>query len=274
MSSPVEPAAAPLPGHPVAPGLPHLPHLPTGPVRWRTAGTTLALAGLLCLSAYAGSGVLAAAELVAVALLAVGWPALVALPSPRGTTAVVAAGGTASVLAVAVARDEPLLQWLAVALAGAVVAEFVHQLARRDGRPRVVESSTGAVTGVTLLASLSTWVALPLTPGGAATVVVAVVPVTTALALQLLPAPARTTALIGTVAAVLVGALAGGLLEGPTGAAGATVGGLGAVVALMLHRLLAVLPAAGWSPGWLALAVAPLASTGMVAYVVLRLAVG
>lgn len=248
--------------------------MPTGPVRWWTAGVTVAVAGLLCLGAYAGTGLLVAAGLFAAGLLAFGWPALLALPSPRGTTTVVAVGGAVSMLAAGLVSDEPRLRWLALALAGSVVVEFVHQLARRDGRPRVVESSTGVLVGVALLASMSTWMALPGTPVGAAGVAVAVVPVAVALGLQLLPMPARITAGIGAAAALLVGALLGGLLAGPTPLAGAVASALGAPVALMLHRLLVVQPAAGWAPGWLALAVGPLASSGIVSYVVLRLLVG
>ena len=275
MTSQAEPEATGPDLGPVHPSIvPHLPHLPTGRVRWSTAGTTVGAAALLCLSAYAGTGLLLAAGLFAVAALAFGWPSLLALPSPRGTTAVVALGGTLAVLAVGLARDEPLLQWLSLAIAGSVLAEFVHQLARRDGRPRVVESSTGAVTGVTVLASLSAVLALPGTPSGAAGVVVVVLPVTLALVLQLVPVPARLSAAGGAVAAMLLGALLGGLLTGPTLVAGVVSAGLGSVVALMMHRLLAVLPAAGWAPGWLALAIAPLASSGMVGYVVLRLLAG
>ena len=266
MSSPVEP--------PSTATVPLLPHVPTGRVRWWTAGVTFAVAGVLCLGAYVGTGLLVPAGVLAAAVLAWGWPSLLALPSPRGTTAVVAVGGAAAVLAVGLACDEPLLQWLSLALAAAVVAEFVHQLGRRDGRPRVVESSTGVLVGVALAASMSTVLALPLTPNGAAGVVVAVVPVALGLALQLLPFPARISAGIGVVAAFLLGALLGGLLDGPTTIAGGVAGGLGSAVALMVHRLLSVLPAAGWAPGWLALAVAPLASSGVVAYVVLRLLAG
>ena len=251
--------------------VPHLPQLPTGRVRWWTAGTTAGAAALLSLSAYAGTGLLMAAGLLVVAGLAFGWPALLSLPSPRGTSAVVGVGGAMAVLAVGLARDEPLLRWLSLAIAGSVLFEFVHQLARRDGRPRVVESSTGAVTGVVLLASLSALVALPRTPSGPGGVVVALVPVALALALQLFPVPARLSAAGGVVAAVLIGGLLGGLVPGPTLLAGVVSAGLGSVVALMLHRLLAVLPAAGWAPGWLALAIGPLASSGMVGYVVLRL---
>ena len=266
MSSPVEPPSTTV--------VPVLPHVPTGRVRWWTAGLTIAVAGVLCLAAYVGTGLLVPAGVLAAAVLAWGWPALLALPSPRGTTAVVAGGGALTVVAVGLARDEPLLKWLSLAVAAAVVAEFVHQLGRRDGRPRVVESSTGVLVGVTLAASMSTVLALPMTPNGAAGVVVALVPVALALSLQLLPFPARISAGIGTVAALLVGGLLGGLLEGPTSSAGAVSGVLGAVVALMVHRLLSVQPAAGWAPGWLALAVAPLASSGVVAYVVLRLLAG
>lgn len=267
VSRSVEPAAADS-------VVPHLPPLPTGHVRWWTVGATTAMAGVLCLGAYAGTGPLMAATILAAGVLAFGWPALLALPSPRGTTAVVAVGGAMCVAAVGFTHDEPLLQWLSLAVAGSVVAEFVHQLARRDGRPRVVESSTGALVAVALIASLSTLVALPRTASGAAGVTVTVLPVAVALALALLPMPARITGGIGTLAAVLVGALLGGLLDGPTSVAGAVAGGLGATVALMLHRLLAVLPAAGWAPGWLALAVSPLAASGIVGYVILRLLAG
>lgn len=269
--------------------VPHLAPLPTGRVRWWTAGTTVALAGLLSLGAYAGAALVMAAGLLAVAVLAWGWAALLALPSPRGTTAVVGLGGVMAVLAVGLTRTEPRLQWLPLALAGSVLAEFVHQLGRRDGRPRVVESSTGALAGVTLLASMSAWMALPASPSAAGAVAVASAPVALALALQLLPLPARVTSGLGIGAAVLVGAFLGGaLLAGPhsgglqlSGGAevsavlgGALAAALGALLALLLHRLLAVLPAAGWAPGWLAVAVGPLASSGMVSYVVLRLSVG
>ncbi|HEX8498087.1 MAG TPA: hypothetical protein VF661_12895 [Actinomycetales bacterium] len=268
-------AAPPSPPPRPSDAVPHLPTLPTGRVRWFTAGATLALAALLCLAAYAGAAVLAAAAVLLVGVLAAGWPALLALPSPRGTTAVVAAGGVLCVLAVGLSTEEPLLQWLAAALAGTVLLEFLHQLARWDGRPRVVESSTGVLTGVLLLASFSALVALPRSPAvGAAGVLVALLPPATALALQLLPLPARVSAAIGAVAAVLVGALLGGLLPDGEPLTAAAVGGLCAVVALVLHRLLSVLPAAGWAPGWLALAVGPLASSGMVAYLVLRLTLG
>jgi hypothetical protein len=243
-------------------------------VRWWTAGATLAAAVLLSVAGLAGVGPLAVAALFVVAVTAWGWPTLVDLPSPRGSTSVVALGGAACVLAVGLSREEPLLQWLALALAGAVVGEFVHQLARRDGRPRLVECVTGTLAGVVVLASMSAWIALPRTPMGGVGVLLVALPVAIALGLQALPVPGRVASLTGVGVAALLAGLVAGLVPEPTILAGLVTGLVTGAVAVMLHRLLSVLPPAGSAPAWLALALAPLASTGMVGYVALRLLVG
>lgn len=255
-------------------GVPPMPATPTGVVRWWTAGATLAAGVLLGVAAYAGVGALAAAAVLVVGVLAWGWPMLVDLPSPRGSSTVVGIGGAACVASVALSREEPLLQWLALALAGAVVLEFVHQLARRDGRPRLVECVTGTLAGVVVLASMSSWLALPRTEVQAGGVLLVAVPVAVGLAVQALPVPARLASVAGVVAAALLAGLVAGLLPQPTVLSGLVTGLVAGTVAMMLHRLLAVLPPAGSPPAWLSLALAPLASTGMVSYVVLRLMVG
>ena len=262
------------PEQPLSPlGAPPMPATPTGAVRWWTAGATLAAAALLSVAAYAGVWSLAVAALLVVAVTAWGWPTLVDLPSPHGSTSLVALGGVACVVAVALSREEPLLQWLALALAGAVVGEFVHQLARRDGRPRLVECVTGTLAGVVVLASMSTWVALPRTSIGGGGVLLVAVPVAVGLALQALPVPGRLASVSGVgVSALLAALLAGFVPEAPV-LAGLLTGLAAGAVAVMLHRLLSVLPPAGSAPAWLALALAPLASTGMVGYVALRLLV-
>lgn len=255
-------------------GAPPMPATPIGVVRWWTAGATLAAGVLLSVAAYAGVGALAAAAVLVVAVLAWGWPMLVDLPSPRGSSTVVGVGGAACVASVALSREEPLLQWLALALAGAVVLEFVHQLARRDGRPRLVECVTGTLAGVVVLASMSSWLALPRTEVQAGGVLLVAVPVAVGLAVQALPLPARLAGVAGVVAAALLAGLVAGLLPQPTVLSGLVTGLAAGTVAVMLHLLLAVLPPAGSPPAWLSLALAPLASTGMVSYVVLRLMVG
>ena len=71
MTSQAEPAATGPDVGSVHPSIvPHLPHLPTGRVRWQTAGTTAAAAALMSLSAYAGTGLLMAAGVLAMAALA------------------------------------------------------------------------------------------------------------------------------------------------------------------------------------------------------------
>ncbi|HET8617220.1 MAG TPA: hypothetical protein VFL94_16990 [Actinomycetales bacterium] len=273
--APEGPVATTAPDHALSPlGAPPMPATPTGEVRWWTAGATLAAGVLLVVTAYAGPWPLAAAGLLVVAVMAWGWPTLVDLPSPRGSLATVAVGGAACVLSVALSHEEPLLQWLALALAGAVVLEFVHQLARRDGRPRLVECVTGTLAGVVVLASMSAWVALPRTEVGADGVLLAVAPVAIGVAMQALPLPGRVASVSGVVASVLLAGLVAGLVPEPTVVTGLATGLVAGAVALMLHRLLSVLPPAGSAPAWLALALAPLASSGMVTYVALRLMVG
>lgn len=265
--APPEQALSPL-------GVPPMSSTPTGVVRWWTAGATVAAAGLLAVTAFAGTAALVIAGLCAVGVVAWGWPRLVDSPSPRGTAGVVAAGGAASVLAVGLTEDEPLLQWLALALAGAVVLEFVHQLTRRDGRPRLVECVTATLAGVVILASLSSWMALPRTDAGAGGVLVAAVPTAIGLAVQASPVPARIANAAGVVASAVLAGLIAGLVPEPTILTGLVTGLVAGAVAVMLHRLLVVLPPAGTAPAWLALALAPLASSGMVSYVALRLMVG
>lgn len=247
---------------------------PTGAVTYWTTGLSAALVALVALGSFAGGWFAAAAVALAAGAMAWGWPDLLDLPSPRGTRTVVALAGAGCAVAVAATRDEPRLRWLALAVALGVLAEFVHQLARRDARPRLVESVTGAVTGIAVLASLSALVALPDTAVTATGVVVWGGGVVVALAGVLLPWPGRLSYPVGLVAGALVAGLLGGVFDEETVVVGLVTGALSAATALMLHRMLAVLPAAARAPGWVALAVAPLASSGAVAYVLLRLLVG
>ncbi|HEX3003644.1 MAG TPA: hypothetical protein VHO27_05500 [Angustibacter sp.] len=247
---------------------------PRGAVAYWTTGLSAALAAVIVLGAFAGVWFAAAAVGLAAVVMAWGWPDLLDLPSPRGTRTVVALAGVGCAVAVAATGDEPRLRWLALAVALGVLAEFVHQLARRDARPRLVESVTGAVTGIVVLASLSAVVALPATPVTESGVVVWGGAVATALAGVLLPWPGRLSFPVGLVAGALVAGLLGGVFAEETVVVGLVTGLLSAATALLLHRTLAVMPAAARAPGWVALAVAPLAASGAVAYVVLRLMVG
>src|SRR5699024_1005950 len=77
-------------------------------------------------------------------IFAVGWPGLLGLPARRGTSVLL-------LLTVLVSTGLQLLTedlaFTALAFGGLVVAAFVLQLLRRDGRPRLVESVAGTVAG-------------------------------------------------------------------------------------------------------------------------------
>src|SRR3954454_10119366 len=100
--------------------------------RWWPPLSALACAGLLAISAYAGSLPLAGAMLVVSALLVWGWAVLLELPAPRGTIAALGLSAVLAMGAVGFTRDDPFLDWLALAAAGGVVACFLPQLLRRD----------------------------------------------------------------------------------------------------------------------------------------------
>lgn len=100
------------------------------------AALVLVLAGL------AGPLVLGLALVVAGGILAWGWAGMLALPSPRGTSAVVLVGGLGVVLSAALEAEPPRLSWVPGALALALILAFGHQMLRVDGRPRIVESTS------------------------------------------------------------------------------------------------------------------------------------
>lgn len=254
--------------------VPALPLTPTGAITYWTVGLTAVLAAVVTIGAYAGTWAVLAAVVLGILLVAWGWPVLVGLPSPRGATAVIALGGALCAVAVALTDREPRLAWLAPAFAAALLLELVHQLLRRDARPRLVEGVTGTVSAVALLASFSAPIALPDSLAAADGVLTWAAAVTIALATGLLPLPGRISLPLGITLATLAGGVLGGVLDDGTVVAGLLTGAACSAVSLMLHRLLAAQPAAGQAPGWVALAVAPIASSGMVAYVVQRLALG
>lgn len=115
----------------------------------------LAVAGvalLLAVAAAASPGVLALALALLAGIVAWGWAGALSLPTPRGTVGVLAGGGLALVLAAVAPESSPWLVWIPAALAISMIAAFIHQLLRIDGRPRVVESVSSVVLGLTLIA--------------------------------------------------------------------------------------------------------------------------
>lgn len=153
---------------------------PLMPVRpWRPLVTATAVGAAGAAAACAIAGIPLGVALVgALGVLAVvvGWVPLLNLPSPRGTTGVLAFA--AAVLGVTgwVARPVTAgigdLDLVAAAFALSILAAFAHQLARGDGRPRLVESLTAEVSGVLLIASWAGSLPALTRPGAMGAVVV------------------------------------------------------------------------------------------------------
>jgi hypothetical protein len=208
--------------------------------------------------------------------VAIGWPALTGLPFQPGSATVVAITGVGAV-AVVYARSGqqgPDLRDVAIVFAGSVLLTFVNELLRRDGRPRLVESVTGTVTGSLLAVSAAGWVACGRSTAGEALVVAGAVALAAASAVSAVRLPVWLTTLLVSLAGAVSGALLGlvlpvlGLLAGAL--AGLAVGGLVAALKALFHPLAALRRRV---PAFTAV-VLPVAVAGMLVYVVGRVLLG
>jgi len=234
---------------------------------------TIAFAALVALTGYASPEFVSVAVALAGFVLAWGWPQLLSLPSPRGTRAVLALGTVLMTVAVLLTRDDPYLQWMPAALAGAVIAAFLHQLLRRDGRPRLTESVAATTSG---LAVISSGIALaPIAQamhGGHALAAAMAGLAGGALADPLIglkrfrPWALFIAMVVGGGAAMLVTLFAGQPKPGPA----ALLGLLAAAVSHAARRIMAVLPATAMPRAQLATAAGASMLVGVVAHEVVR----
>lgn len=241
------------------------------PSTWRPGA---ALAGvvpavLVLVGSAAGLGVLVLALLVVVGVLAVGWSPLLALPSQRGSAAVVAGSGTAAVLVVALTPQEPVLRWVPAVLALSVLVAFVQQLVRHDLRPRLVESVTGAVTGIVLAVLAAGWAGTWVSPAGPDLVAAGALAAAVAGAVRGLPwgpGPVAGAALLAGTGASAAMSAATSVPTVPAAVAGFGV----AVVVVTVGRLLVVLPTSGSRQSAATIGAAAVAASGSIVYVVGR----
>jgi len=237
----------------------------------------IALAALLTISAFAGPVLVAIAVALPAGVMAWGWSGLLGLPSPRGTAFVLAVGSLAAIGTALATRADPLLGWMPAALAGSVIVAFLHQLARRDGRPRLVESIASNTTAIAIVVSGACFVVLPRTGHGAWVVALAACAMAVSALTDLLGDRPRLRAWLLPLAMLAGGVLAIGisLVSGVVGWGPAVLlGVLSAGVSHSLRRVLAMLPAISGSRSQLVSAGASVLTAGVVVYVVGRLFVG
>jgi hypothetical protein len=234
-----------------------------------TVLATVAFAALVALTAYASPHFVTVAVALAGFVMAWGWPVLLSLPSPRGTTAVLAVGTALAAASVTLATQDPFLRWVPAAMAVSVIGAFLHQLMRRDGRPRLAESVSSSVAGLAVIAAGVSMAPLPRVLDGDHALAAAMA----ALGVSALCDPligirwSRRWALFiamvcGGAAAVGVSLVAGAPALWPAGLLGLLVAAVGHAA----RRVVAVLPAAGSPRGQLAAAAASSLLVGAVVY--------
>jgi len=248
-----------------------VPEIPSQPL---VTVAVVALAGLLTITAFAGPVLVALALALAAGVISWGWSGLLGLPSPRGTTFVLAVGSAAAIGTALATRDDPFLAWMPAALAGSMIVAFIHQLARRDGRPRLVESVASIITAIAIVVSGSSLVVLPRTLHGATVVALACTAVAVSALTDLVGGSRRLRAwllplalLAGGAAAIVVGYQLGVVSWGVS----ALLGLLAAGVSHAVRRVLAILPAISSARSQLVSACASVLTGGVVVYVVGRL---
>jgi hypothetical protein len=234
---------------------------------------TVAFAALVALTAYASPSFVALAVALGGVVLAWGWPILLSLPSPRGTSTVLVIGTAAMAGTILLTRTDPYLEWVPVAMAGGVLVAFLHQLLRRDGRPRLTESIVASIAGLAVISSGVALAPLPHVLEGDHAL---------AAAMAGLAAGALADPLIGVrrlrqwalFVSMLLGGAAGfavAVVAGhPDTAPAALLGLMAAAVSHASRRVLAVLPAASSQRAQLTIAASSSLIIGVVAYVIVR----
>jgi hypothetical protein len=251
--------------------------VPEMPVQPLATVAVVALAGLLTMTAFAGPVMVAFTLAFAAGIIAWGWAGLLGLPSPRGTTFVLAVGSAGAIGTALATREDPYLAWMPAALAGSMIVAFAHQLARRDGRPRLVESVAATVTAIAVVVSGASLVSLSRTEHGAWMVAIASSAMAVSAVTDLAGGARRMAGWLlplamlgGGVAAVLVGLWLGVTSWGAAALIGVLTGGVSHAV----RRVLATLPAISIARSQLVSASASVLTCGVVVYLVGRLLIG
>jgi len=237
----------------------------------------VALACLLTVSAFAGPVLVAVSVALAAGVIVWGWSGLLGLPSPRGTAFVVAVGSAAAIGTALATVSDPYLTWMPAALAGSIFVVFIHQFARRDGRPRLVESVASTIMAIALVASGASLVSLPRTPHGAWVIALAASAMAVSALTDLIGGSRRLRAwllplamLAGGAVAIVVGVTLGAIGWGPA----ALLGVLSAGISHAIRRALAMLPALTSCERGPLIAGASVLTGGVVVYVAGRFFLG
>ncbi|QKE82723.1 hypothetical protein [Arthrobacter sp. NEB 688] len=247
---------------------PVLPEMATV-VRPLVVAVTLVLGALLVLALRTDAVVLAAGLAWTGLVVAWGWPRLLGSSSRFGASLAVGVAGVLAPAAGAATSDEPWLRLVPVALAVALGVMFVHQIVRRDGRPRLTESIGITAFGLGLVAVGTTWLPLARSPRPTDLATAALVAVAVGSLADLAAGVRVLRGWLLPLSMLLGGAgalVTASVLGGPGAGTAALVGVLCSAVAHALRRTLVVLPPVTAVRCQLATGAASLLVPGVVAY--------
>lgn len=233
-----------------------------------SASMTVVFAVALAVAVQFGTLAIASVLGALVVVLASGWPTLLGLPTPRGSTTVLALCGATAVVVVLVTIDNPTppLHWLAPVLAISIVVGFMHQLLRRDLRPRLVDSLTGVLAGVVVVECAAGWLAAFNETSDAALVGLAALGVT-AVAMAL-PLRRVISESVAAVAAIVVSIGAAQVIGQGSTLGAVVVGVMVAVLMIAFDLIYSRLPSVVSRQAAVAVGASNVCAAGMVIYMV------
>lgn len=252
--------------------LPPIAHVP----RYLSLGATVAAAILVAVSSAAGAAILALTLLVGSLIVAWGWPRAAGLPSPRGSSAVLGIASLLLIGLVSAAETDPYLRWGSVALALGLVTVFLHQLMRRDGRPRLTESVMGTSLGLVVLGSGAAYLPMVHDGVGPQLITCAMVGIAAGSAADLFVGMASVRAWLlplSMVAGGFVSVIAALIMSAPAVPAAALIGVCAGALSHVTRRLLAPEAGSYSSQGQIATGLASVAMVGSLLWAINMLVV-
>ncbi|WP_062381434.1 hypothetical protein [Demequina pelophila] len=238
------------------------------------ATVSAAAAALVAGAGFLGTRYLAAAVLGLIVALALGWPGLLRASRKRQASVILVGGGAMALASVVLARTEPYLRHMVIALGAMVVAALVSEVFFESSRGRTVTSVAATAAGAVVVASGASWVAASRTVGAEHLVVVAGAALAIAAVGAALTPYAQLNTALALVLATGVGAGIGELFAELSWWSGGATGLLCGVIVTLLTELGRREPRPPGVWAGIASAVAPVLSAGALVYIAGRMLVG
>lgn len=235
---------------------------------------TACLAAAMAVAGFVGPLAVAVVAAALALVVAVGWPVLLDLPDHGGPRLVVGLAGVGAAAVMYGTESAPGLWYLPVVLAMAVVLSFLSEMLRGNGRPRLVESLIGTVSGTVVAVSCAGWIAAERTPAGEALIITSAVALAVASAVAALPMRGWLAVFVTVAVAVGAGGGVAYLLPDLDVLSGVWSGVIAGLLIAGIHALFDRLPDLRGRLGSWSAATLPVAVGGTLIFIVARLITG